>query len=65
MDWRGGFSAQYELKRVDPVSFNDMGSLDFISGTIDKTDTGLMESADLQMTENPGECWVRVYLKAR
>lgn len=65
MDWRGGFSALYELKRVDPMSFDDMGSLDFISGTIDKTDTGLMESADLAMTENPGECWVRVYLKAR
>ena len=65
MDWRGGFSALYELKKVDPMSFNDMGSFDFVSGTIDKTDTGLMESADLAMTENPGECWVRVYLKAR
>ena len=54
MDWRGGFSALYELKKVDPMSFNDMGSFDFVSGTIDKTDSGLMESADLAMTENPG-----------
>lgn len=65
MEWNSGFSALYELKRVDPVSFMDAGSFDFTAGTIDWTDTGLMESADLTMTENPGECWVRVYLKAK
>lgn len=65
MEWNSGFSALYELARVDPVSFKDAGSLEFTAGTIDRTNTGLMESADLTMTENPGECWVRVYLKAR
>ena len=65
MNWNSGFSALYELKKVDPVSWRDMASFDFVSGTIDRTDTGLMESADLAMTENPGEGWVRVYLKTK
>lgn len=65
MEWSSGFSALYELTKVDPVSFKDAGSLDFTAGTIDRTNTGLMESAELTMTENPGECWVRVYLKAK
>lgn len=64
MNWNSGFSATYELKTVDPVSFEDSGSLDFTGGTIDRTDSGLMESADLTMTENPGERLVRVYLRA-
>lgn len=65
MNWNSGFSALYELKKVDPVSFLDMGSLKFTAGTIDSVEDGLMQSADLTMTESPGECWVRVYLKAR
>lgn len=65
MDWSKGFSAQYDLMQVDPVSFLDMGPLRFTAGTIDNSNSGLMQSADLTMTEDPGECWVRVYLKAR
>ena len=65
MNWNSGFSALYELKKVDPVTFKDMGSFDFVSGTIDRISSGLMESADLTMTENPGECWIRVYLNAK
>ena len=65
MDWNKGFSTQYDLMKVDPVSFLDMGYLRFTAGNIDNTDTGLMQSADLTMTEDPGECWIRVYLKAR
>lgn len=63
MNWNKGFSALYELKKVDPVSWMDAGSFDFISGTVTRNDEGLMQSADLDMTEDPGECWVRVYLK--
>ena len=65
MNWNDGFSALYELKKVDPVSWLDAGSFDFTSGTVKRTDSGLLESAHLTMRENPGECWVRVYLKAR
>ena len=65
MNWNSGFSALYELKKVDPVTFRDAGPFDFVSGTIDRINSGLMESADLVMTENPGECWIRVYLNAK
>lgn len=64
MNWNKGFSALYELKKVDPVSWLDAGSFDFISGTVTRNNEGMMQSADLKMTENPGECWVRIYLKA-
>ena len=64
MNWNSGFSALYELKRVDPVSWLDAGSFDFVSGSISRNNEGLMQSADLSMTENPGECWIRIYLKA-
>lgn len=65
MDWNTGYSALFELKTVDPISFADNGSFDFISGTIDRTNSGLMESGDLTMMENPGECLIRIYLKAK
>lgn len=65
MNWDKGFSALYELKKVDSVSWLDAGSFDFVDGSVSKTDDDLQESATIQMTENPGECWMRVYLKAR
>ena len=65
MDWNKGFSALYALQKVDPVSWRDAGSFDLLNGTISRSSGGLVESADLTMTENPGECWVRVYLQAR
>ena len=64
MDWNRGYSALYEIKTVDPVSWMDSGSLDLTGGTINRSDSDLMESADLKMTERVREGWVRVYLKA-
>ena len=65
MNWNTGFTALYEVQRVNPISWRDVGSLDLISGNISRSKGGLIESADLTMTESPGECWVRVYLKAK
>lgn len=65
MDWNRGFSALYELKKVDPVSWYDAGSFDLTGGNISRTEDDLQESANIQMTENPRECWVRIYLKAK
>lgn len=64
MDWNSGFSALYELKTVDPVSWMDAGSLRFTAGTVNRSSDQLIESADLTMTERIREGWVRVYLKA-
>lgn len=65
MNWNHGFSAIYELQRVDPISWQDVGSFNLTAGSISKSEGGLIESADITMTEPPGECWLRVYLKAR
>lgn len=65
MDWNRGFSALYELRQVDPISFMDVGSFLLIGGSISRSDSGLMESADLVLPEQTGECFLRIYLKAR
>lgn len=65
MNWDKGFSASYELKKVDPVSWLDAGSFDFVTGSVSRSDDDLQENATIQMTESPGECWLRVYLRAR
>lgn len=65
MDWNKGFLALYEIKKVDPVSFMDAGSFDFTAGSIARSDDNLVESADLTMKQDPGECWIRIYLKAK
>ena len=49
MDWNKGFAALYEIKKVDPVSFMDMGSFDFTAGSITRSDDTLVESAELTM----------------
>ena len=64
MDWNSGYSALYELQKVDPVSWLDAGSLDFIEGSVTRSVSDLIESANLQMTERIREGWIRVYLKA-
>lgn len=65
MNWTRGFSALYELKKVDPVTWMDTGSFEFTGGSISRTDDNLQESAVIQMTTDPGECWLRVYLNAK
>lgn len=65
MDWNNGFTSLYELHRVDPISWRDVGSYDLTGGNISRSDTGLMQSADINVTEGVGECWLRVYLKAK
>ena len=65
MDWNKGYSALYEVMTVDPVSWADTGSLRITGGHISRSGAGLIESGELEMTEDPGECLIRIYLKAR
>ena len=58
MDWNSGYSALYELQIVDPVSWLDAGSLDFIEGSVTRSVSDLIESASLQMTEQIREGWI-------
>ena len=65
MDWIKGYSASYYMTIVDPSSWRDLRIVDITGGSINKTDTSLMESAQVELTENLGEAWVRIYLDAK
>lgn len=65
MDWSKGYSAWYHMTEVDPVTWRDTGTLRLTGGKIDRSADGLKESADIDMTEDPGEKWIRIYLDAR
>lgn len=67
MDWSKGFSALYHMTIVDPVTWRDIEILDITGGSVDRSDSGLMHSADLDCVNFPytNETYIRVYLDAR
>lgn len=65
MDWIKGYSASYYLTVVDPKSWRDLRIVDITGGSISKSNTSLMESAQVELTENLGEAWIRIYLDAK
>ena len=67
MEWNKGYLARFSLCRVDPLTWADAEELRFTGGSVDRRDTDLQESADLDMTEAPDgvEQWIRIYLEAR
>lgn len=66
MNWSKGFTARYFYTIVDSFSWRDLEEHDMIGGSIMKSTDGLMESADMSITERPadGEAWIRIYLNA-
>lgn len=66
MDFSKGFTASYDLTIVDPVSWRDLSHFRLTGGTIERNTDLLMESADLDLTELPGdgEVWIRVWMNA-
>ena len=66
MIWSEGFTGSYYLTIVDPISWRDISRMEITGGSIERSAAGLLESADLDMTEIPasGEAWVRVWLSA-
>lgn len=67
MDWSKGYSAAYVMKRVDPVTWADLESIDITGGSIKRESTGLRQSADIDCVDYPIaiEQWIRVYLDVR
>ena len=67
MNWNNGFSARYYVAVVDPASWGDIDRFDITGGSIDRTDSGLRQSAALTcVNRRPSrEQWIRVYLEAR
>ena len=67
MNWNKGFSTSYYATFVDVNTWKDTERFEIISGTIAKSDSNLIESADIE-TRNYGENtekWIRVWLDAK
>ena len=66
MNWLEGYTAQYYMTIVDPNTWRDVSMVDIPAGTVTKTTDGLMQSADITMTQDlGGEKIVRIYVNAR
>ena len=63
MDWKAGYSSYFELKTVDPATWRDKDTLQLTGGSISRSLGD--SSAELNMTSDPGEKWIRLYLIAR
>lgn len=66
MDWNKGFSSSYFFSKVDPISWRDNGEFNVTDGSIARDSSGdLLQSADVTMSSDPGEAWIRIYLLVR
>lgn len=67
MIWSSGYSAAYYMAVVDPNTWQDIGRIEITGGSISRSRTDLMESADIDCVSYPErlEQWVRVYLDTR
>ena len=64
MNWNEGYSASYILAEVDPVTWRDISTIDITGGNVSKSTSGMMESANINITEQLGEKWIRVWMYA-
>lgn len=64
MNWAKGYTASYYASIVDPKTWKDVDTIQITGGTINHTETGLRESADIECTDfNHGiEQWIRVWM---
>ena len=64
MNWTKGFSARYYASFVDPQTWRDTDKFDITGGSIQRTDSGLRCSADIECTDyqQESERWVRIWL---
>lgn len=66
MEWNKGFSAAYYACIVDRTTWKDIERFEIKSGAITKSDTALIEAADVETRYViSGERWIRIYMDAR
>jgi len=66
MNWDKGFSASYIAMKVNPSTWEDEGEILITGGKIDRDiESALVESANIETTEELGELWIRLYLVAK
>lgn len=66
MNWKNGFSASYYAYIVDPVSWRETDRIEITGGSINRSDEGLRDSADIECAayDHSKERYIRVYLDA-
>ena len=67
MDWRRGFSAKYYISILDRDTFRDLTPIEITGGTINREDSELRESADIDCVNytETTEQIIRVWLDAK
>lgn len=67
MDWNLGYSASFYASVVDPLSWREIERFEITGGKISRSDSDLMESADIECVSYPQrtERWVRILLDAK
>lgn len=67
MNWNQGFSSQFYATFVDPQSWRDTDRFDITGGTINRSDSGLRHSADLDCINyrEDSERWVRIWMNVQ
>ena len=66
IDWSQSMSQRFEYYEVDPNTWKDKSMLEGITSTnINKdSDSSTLETADIEIIDTLGECYIRVYLIA-
>ena len=64
MDWSKGYIAEYYISIVDPASWRDGERIEIRSGSASRTDEGLRQSADINVSsfDRNGEHWIRAWM---
>ena len=67
MDWSKGFTASYYATVVDPTIWSDISRINISGGSVNRTDTDVMETAtlDCEYFDTMRELWIRVYVEAK
>lgn len=67
MDWSKGYSATYHMSIVDPVTWRDVDTINITGGEISRSQSELMESADVDCVryDQSRERYVRLWLNTR
>ena len=64
MDWTKGYTASYYACIVDPITWRDLERFELESGSINRTDSGLLQSADISCIdyEHGSDKWIRIWM---
>lgn len=67
MDWNRGYSALFYASVVDASSWRDIERFEITGGKVSRSDSDLMESADIDCVNYPQrtERWIRIFLDTK